>query len=68
MVDISTTLVSNPYKANSPCVTVFGVDTPELVDSYNLSELEEIIWKLQEAASALRAAKMVEENYPTLFD
>jgi hypothetical protein len=64
-----TQIVRNPHKGNTPCMAVFGVDTIEMVDSYSLAELENLIFKLNDALDDLRIRthRDAESNQPTLF-
>ena len=67
---IRTQIVTNPHKGNSLCVSVFGVDTPELVESYSLPEMMDLIDRMQDALAELRAAQILRSSLvePTLFD
>ena len=65
---INTQIVANPHKGNSLCVAISGVDTPELVDSYTLSEMMDLVDQMDQAIAELRAAQILNPDSPTLFD
>jgi hypothetical protein len=50
-------------------MAIFGVDTIEMVDSYTLAELENLIFKLTDALDDLRVRVQVEKDsqQPSLF-
>lgn len=64
-----TQIVRNPHKSNLPCMAIFGVDTIEIVESYTVSELENLIFKLTDALDDLRVRVRVEKDsqQPSLF-
>jgi len=68
MTNIKTQIVNNPHKGNSLCVSVFGVDTTEPVDSYTLNELRVLIDRMQDAYAELRAAQILNSDPRTLYD
>ena len=66
---MKTQIVRNPHKGNLPCMAVFGVDTIEMVDSYTVAELENLIFKLTDALDDLRVRVRLEREsgQPSLF-
>jgi hypothetical protein len=50
-------------------MAIFGVDTIEMVDSYTLAELENLVFKLTDALDDLRIRthRDAESNQPSLF-
>ena len=66
---MKTQIVRNPHKSNLPCMAIFGVDTIEIVDSYTVAELENLIFKLTDALDDLRVRVRMEKDsqQPSLF-
>ena len=68
MHKITTQIVPNPHKGNSLCVSISGMDTPELVDSYSLSEMMDLMDQMDQAIAELRASQILRSDVATLFD
>lgn len=68
ITNIKTQIVTNPHKAHSLCVSVLGVDTTEVVDSYSLPELRMLIERMQDIYAELRAAQILQNDPNTLYD